>query len=151
MVFEVCQAQQKYPGPLVKTTLGGPSCRLPNEVMPVQACWFWSEDEFKPDGYKKFINQATLHSPYNLLSASVRLFGRETTNDAVHNQFKLAAEYASNHGLSMVADLDIRTARRTFESKYPDGLQEMLLLREVVTSPDKDVETVIASQDLSDH
>ena len=151
VLLEISQAQQKYPGPLVKTTLSGTSCRLPNDVMPVQACWFWSEDEFKPDGYKEFINQATLHSPYNMLSASVRLFGRETTNDAVHNQFKLAAEYASNQGISMVADLDIRTARRTFESKYPDELQEMLLLKEVKISPTTIAETVLASKDLNDH
>jgi hypothetical protein len=85
------------------------------------------------------------------LSVSVRLFGRETTSEAVHNQLKLAAEYAVSKGISLIADLDVRTARRTFESKYPDELQEILLLREVVTSPDKDVETVIASQDLSNH
>ena len=151
VVFEINHAQQKYPGPLVKSTLSGTLCRLPNDVMPVQACWFWGEDEFKPDGYKEFINQATLHSPYNILSASVRLFGRETTNDAVHDQFKLAAEYASNNGISMVADLDVRTARRTFESKFPDELQEMLLLKEVKISPLTNAETIIASKDLNDH
>ncbi len=151
MVLEISQAQQKYPGSLAKTTLGGATCRLPNDVMPVQACWFWSEDEFKQDGYKEFINKATLHSPYNLLSASVRLFGRETTNDAVHNQIKLAAEYASTLGISMVADLDVRTARRTFESKYPDELQEMLLLKEVKILPTTNTEIVVASKDLNDH
>ena len=144
-------AQKKYPGSLEKAQLGGSYCGLPDEVMPVQAVWFWSEYEFQTDGYKTFIDQAALHSPYDMVSASVRLWGRETTSDAVHDQMKLAAQYASTKGLSVLADLDVRTARRTFESKYPDELQEMLLLQEVKIQDKSSVETVIRSKDLSDH
>jgi hypothetical protein len=148
---ESSRAQKKYPGPLAKTGLTGSYCGLSDDVMPVQAVWFWSEYEFQADGYKTFIDQAALHSPYDMVSASVRLWGRESTSDAVHNQMKLAAQYASAHGLSLVADLDVRTARRTFESKYPDELQEMLLLREVTMPDQSAVETVVKSKDLTDH
>jgi len=119
--------------------------------MPVQACWFWSEEEFAPDGYKTFIDQACIHSPYNLLSASVRLFGREVTSDAVHDQIKRAAEYANQHGIGLIADLDVRAARRNFESRYPDELQEMLLFGEVKLNDEKYSEITIRSKDLSDH
>jgi hypothetical protein len=125
---------------------------LPADVMPVQVCWFWSEEEFSPDGYKSFIDTISQHSPFNLISASVRQFGRETTSDAVHKQIKLAAEYAALKGFSMVADLDVRTARRVFESLYPDEMQEMLLLKEIDISEKSNTEvSVFSRKDLSDH
>lgn len=144
-------SQQKYTYYSKKAEDNSVLSRLPNDVMPVQACWFWTEDEFKPDGFKVFIDSISIHSPYNMVSASVRLFGRETTTDAVHNQIKLAAEYAVGRRISMVADLDVRTARRAFESLYPDELQEMLLLKEVEISSVSNVETVVFCKDLSDH
>jgi hypothetical protein len=143
--------QIKYPDfTRIKDITGLPN-RLPNNVMPVLACWFWTEKEFMPGGYKTFIDQSVLHSPYNLLCASIRLPGRETTTEAVHNQLKLAARYAAAHGIPLIADLDVRTARRAFESKYTDELQEMLLLQKTALYPDKSSETVITSKDLSDH
>ena len=92
---------------------------------PTQAIWGWNEEEFKDDGYKTFIDLAAFHSPYELLAVSVRLPGRETTTKAVHDQIKRAAEYANQRGISLVADLDVRTARREFEARYPDELQEL--------------------------
>ena len=124
---------------------------LPDHVMPVQASWFWGEEEFSPDGYKTFIDTICLHSPFNLISASVRQFGRETTSDAVHKQMKLAAEYAAKKGISLVADLDVRTARRAFESQYPDELQEMVLLKEIGISEETDTEITVFSKTLTDH
>ena len=124
---------------------------LPDNVLPVQACWFWRESVFAPEGYKAFLDSISLHSPYNLISASVRLFGKETTSDVVYNQMKLATEYAASKGISMVADLDIRTARRAFESKYPDELQEMLLLKEINQQTGREVKVTVLSKDLSDH
>lgn len=141
----------KYPVLTKSDSDNEPSTRLSNYFMPVQACWFWGEEEFNPGGYKTFIDQASIHSPYNLLSASVRLFGREVTSDAVHNQIKLAAEYANEHGIGLIADLDVRAARRAFESKYPDELQEMLLLKEVQLSGNLETKSAIKSKDLSDH
>ncbi len=119
--------------------------------LPVQACWFWGEDEFLPGGYKTFIDNAALHSPYNLLSVSVRRPGKETISEIVHDQIKKTVEYAAEKGIRIVAVLDVRTARRAFESKYPDELQEMLLLKELETSEVEFVETVVISSDLNDH
>jgi hypothetical protein len=144
-------AQSTYPDLAKYKDITGLPNRLPNNVMPVLACWFWSEEEFKTDGYKVFIDQAVLHSPYNLLCASIRLQGRETTTEAVHSQLKLAARYAAGRGIPLIADLDVRTARRAFESKYPDELQEMLLLQETEIYKNNASETVITSKDLSDH
>lgn len=128
----------------------GKNC-LPANILPVQACWFWKDDVFEPEGYKAFIDSISMHSPYNLISASVRIFGKETTNDLVHAQIKKATEYAASKGISMVADLDIRTARRAFESKYPDELQEMLLLKETKLHEEKNTEVTILSKILTDH
>ncbi|MBK9389237.1 MAG: hypothetical protein IPN68_03255 [Bacteroidetes bacterium] len=86
-----------------------------------------------------------------MLSVSVRRPGKEITNDIVHEQIKKSVEYAAEKGIRIVADLDVRTARRAFESKYPDELQEMLLLQELETSEEKFVETVVVSMDLNDH
>ena len=120
--------------------------------LPVQATWFWDEEIFDTDGYKTFIDLAAVHSPYELISVSVRLPGREITTRAVHDQIKLAAEYAAQRGISMTADLDVRAARREFELRYPDELQEMLLLREVEISSDRPTEAAVHSKkDLTDH
>lgn len=130
---------------------GEVSTRLPNDVMPVIGAWFWGEDEFNPDGYKSFIDDAKTHSPYNLLTTSLRVADKEITDTAVHNQLKLAVEYAKNCGIQMAVDLDVRLARRAFEAEYPEELQKMLMLKEVVLSESESVEAVIHSLDLGDH
>jgi len=125
--------------------------RLPDGVMPTLGCWFWQEPEFEPEGYKAFIDQISVHSPYNLLTTSLRIPEKEVTDDDVHDQIKAAAHYARKRGVSMVMDLDVRLARRAFEAAYPDELQEMVLLREVELSTKDSVDAVIHSFDLSDH
>ncbi len=122
-----------------------------NDVMPTLGCWFWVEAEFEPDGYQPFIDQVSLHSPYNFLTTSIRAPEKEVTDDDVHAQIKAAAIYAQKRGVPMVMDLDVRLARRAFKSKYPEELQEMLLLQEIALSTENSVESVIHSFDLSDH
>ena len=129
----------------------GTAIRLPDHVMPVLGCWFWRGDEFIADGFKEFINKTTRHSPYDVLVQSTRAFEKEVTDDEVYQQLKRAAEYAREKGIRMTVDLDIRLARRAFEAKYPDQLQEMLILHEVPFSVNDHVETVVYSQDLVDH
>jgi len=52
----------------------------------------------------------------------------------------------------MTADLDVRVARHEFEQRYPNELQEMLILQEVETSSDRPVEAIVQSRkDLTDH
>ena len=127
------------------------SIRLPDNVMPVLGCWFWHTEQLEPFGYEKFLDRASIHSPYNLLTTTFRIPEKEITEADFQNQIKLAAEYAVQKGIPLVVDLDVRLARRAFQAKYPDELQEMLILQEVEL-PGKDaVETVTYSQDLSDH
>ena len=129
----------------------GKSIRLPDQVMPVLGCWFWRGGEFDDNGYKDFIDKTTIHSPYDVLVQSTRAFEKEVTDDEVYNQIKLAAEYAEKNDIKMTVDLDIRLARRAFQAKYPDELQEMLILHEVPFSVNDHVEAVVYSQDLIDH
>ncbi len=136
---------------LSQQTDEGASIRLPDHVMPVLGCWFWRGGEFDDNGYKDFIDKTTIHSPYDVLVQSTRAFEKEVTDDEVYNQLKQAAEYARQKGIKMTVDLDIRLARRAFQAKYPDELQEMLILHEVPFSVNDHVETVVYSQDLIDH
>ena len=124
---------------------------LSEKVMPTLGCWFWAEAEFEPNGYKQFIDQFSLHSAYNYLTMSMRIPEKEVTDVDVYEQIKAAAIYARDHGVPMVTDLDVRLARREFEAKYPDELQEMLLLQELTLSTKNSVDAVIHSFDLSDH
>ncbi len=147
----ISQAQQKYPVASTLTDSGDVSIRLPDDVMPVLGCWFWRGDEFNPQGYINFIDKANIHSPYNILVQSTRAFEKEVTDDDVYRQIKLAAEYAMEKGIPMTVDLDVRLARRAFEAKYPDELQEMLILQEVEFSGKDTIETVVRSHELIDH
>jgi hypothetical protein len=125
--------------------------RLPDNVMPVLGCWFWQGAEFEAKGYRPFIDLVSKHSPYNLLTTSIRAPKVEVTDKNVHDQIKAAAKYAEKNGVHMAMDLDVRLARRAFETAYPDELQHMLLLKEIELSPHKSSNTVIHSHDLSDH
>ena len=125
--------------------------RLPDGVIPELGCWFWQEPEFQPDGYKAFIDLVQRHSPYNFLTASLRIPEKELTDADVHAQIMAAAVYAREQGVHLVMDLDVRLARRAFQKAHPDELQEMLLLREVDLSPSRSTEAVVRSLDLSDH
>jgi len=127
------------------------SIRMPDHIMPVLGCWFWRNEALAPQGYKQFIDQVSIHSPFDVLVQSLRAYDREVTDDAVYRQIKLAAEYAVEKGIRMTVDLDPRLARRAFQKRYPDELQEMLILQEVELSGDGSIETVIRSKDLIDH
>ena len=124
---------------------------LPVHIQPVIGAWFWSENEFEPNGYKHFIDLANKHSCYDILSTAIRVPGRDITDIDVHNQVKLAVAYAKEKGIRIAFDLDPRLARRKFEAAYPDELQESLWLEEVPLSESKPVEVVVRSIDLSDH
>lgn len=118
---------------------------------PVIGAWFWGEEQFEPDGYKSFIDQVSEHSCYTLLTTGIRLRGRDITDIDVHNQVKLAAEYAKEKGIGFTIELDPRLAPRKFEGLYPDELQESLWLEEISLSDKTPVETTIHSVILSDH
>lgn len=144
---------------LVATGLGGGdiqaeppgSLRLPGNVPPVIAMWGWRESDFAPAGYRAHIDMFARHSGVNLLATTIRAPDRLVTDEAVRRQIQEAAEYASQFGIRIAMDLDVRLAREAFREAYPDELQEMLRLREVALAGSGEVTLGIPSTDLSDH
>lgn len=145
------QAQQKYQGAPEVHASAKVLEHLPHNVQPVIGAWFWSENEFKPGGYKHFIDQANEYSCYDIVSTGIRIPGRDITDIDVHNQVKLAVEYAKEKSIRIALGLDPRLARRKFEAAYPDELQESLWLKEITLLENKPVDAVVRSIDLSDH
>ncbi len=97
---------------------------------PAIGCWFWAADEFKPDGYKRFLDQHAKYSSFKLLTTSIRC-PADVTDPKVHDQIKAAAEYAKSLGMGIVMELDAPFARSVFAEKYPDELQGIVRLRDV--------------------
>ena len=99
-------------------------------MLPDVGCWFWTEAEFEPGGYRAFIDMVAAHSPYKLLTTSTRAPLVEVTDPSVRQQMTQAAAYARRRGIGIAMDLDVRLARVAFREAHPDELQEMLRLRE---------------------
>jgi len=131
------------------------------EVGQLKTVWDWQARQQKVKGIlseitgpfpdKTPINSVVVHSPYNLLSTSLRIRGKEVTARGVHDQVKLTTEYAKERGIGMALDMDVRLARRAFETKYPDEMQEQLRLREVTPPAGGTVDVAVRSIDLADH
>ncbi len=117
---------------------------------PSIGCWFWMADEFKADGYKRYIDLFEKHSSFKLLTTSLRYPG-ELTESEVHNRIKAASEYARDKGIGIVMDLDVRLAREAFKERYPDELQEILLLREFPLVDAGTTGLIVKSPCFSDH
>lgn len=117
---------------------------------PGIGCWFWTTEEFKPEGYKRFLDLHEKHSGYALLTTSIR-HPVEVTDRAVHDQIKRAADYARGRGMSIVMDLDVRLARQAFMDKHPRDMQEIVRLREGPLKADGPVELRVEAINLGDH
>ncbi|MCC6152902.1 MAG: hypothetical protein IT367_04050, partial [Candidatus Hydrogenedentes bacterium] len=153
MVYLSCAAvifADDTPVRAARAELGYASSTTPEYSWPGMACWFWQGDEFKPDGYKKFIDLHREHSSVSLLTTSIR-HPVEVTDPEVHDQIKRAAEYAKANDMAIVMDLDVRLARQAFQNAHPDELQEIACLREVPLSDAGEVQLSVDSIDLSDH
>ena len=107
------------------------SIRLSSAV-PVIGAWFPQENEMaSPDGYRDFLDAAAEHSPYTLLTTTMRNRQRQMVDEYVHDWFKRAAGYAKDRGMGVVLELDVRHSVPAFMKKYPHALQQRLWLREV--------------------
>ncbi len=145
-------AQVKYPNILSSFDENNLSNQLSNEFMPVIGVWVWNQEDLKPNGYKNSIDQLSKNSPFNLIVPFLRFPDKEVTDDEIFQQVKLATEYAVKNNIGLLPDLDVRSARRAFNKKYPGEQQEMLRLNEIALSKNKEVETLITSiKDLNDH
>ena len=119
-------------------------------VRPGIGCWFWTTRELAPDGYRDFIDKAEKYSAFGLLTTSIRA-SVEVTDPKVHDQIKLAAQYARAHDMAIVMDLDVRLARQAFQDKHPDELQEIVRLREVALAEAGQASLAIKPINLGDH
>jgi hypothetical protein len=141
----------RYPSHLATTLHDDFSFRMSDRYMPVLGVWVWTKDDLAHDGYKKPIDLAARHSPFNLLITFLRFPDKEVTDVEVHNQVKLAADYGIAQGVALIADIDVRAARRAFQSRYPGELQQMLRIKEAPLPDAGQVEVSIPSLDLNDH
>jgi hypothetical protein len=117
---------------------------------PAIGCWFWTAEEFQPEGYKRFLDLYEKHAAFRLLTTSIR-YPVEVTDPKVHDQIKAAAQYARKHDMAIVMDLDVRLARQAFQNRYPDELQEIVRLREVALAEAGEASLAIEPINLGDH
>ncbi|MFB3789633.1 MAG: hypothetical protein ACE15F_25040 [bacterium] len=128
-----------------------PAAAPKGDPIPNMGCWFWTETEFEPEGYKTYLDVVKVHTPYQLLTTSLRAPLKELMDDDTHRQIQAAAVYARKLGIHLVMDLDVRLARGAFQRDYPGELQEQLIYHEVDLSSNGDVEIEIHASELSDH
>lgn len=116
-----------------------------SNVMPSIASW-----NMRPE----LINMAANRSPFRVLT-SLGSAGKnlDHMDDSVHNKIKIMAADAAQKGISLVADLDVRMALPTFGRKYPDELQQMLVLRKIEfeESNGDTLNVLIRSREIRDH
>jgi hypothetical protein len=134
-----------------ESVAAGDPWRVAPEVLPSLGCWFWTETEFAPDGFKPFLELVGRHAAFNLLTTSLRVPAREVTDAPVHDQIRRAAVYARQWGMKLVVDLDVRLARVAFQRAYPDELQEMLRFREADLGATGEVTLTVTAEVPSDH
>ncbi|MCX5770061.1 MAG: hypothetical protein NTZ09_07295 [Candidatus Hydrogenedentes bacterium] len=125
-------------------------CVLAGAPLPGLGCWFWSEEEFRPEGYKRFLDVYAERTDLELLTTSIR-YPVEVTAAGVHDQIKAAAAYGREKGLGMVMDLDVRLARQAFMDKYPGEMQEIVRVREAAMSGSGEVRIEVEPLNLGDH
>ena len=119
------------------------------EWPPVIGAWFWSQEVLEPEGYKPFLDAAAAHSPYTLLSTACRRL--EVTEPAMHAQAARASRYAGERGLQIALEVDLRLARQAFRARYPDELQQELVLKMAEFPATGAAEVVFEGADSSDH
>ena len=118
---------------------------------PVIGAWFLGDADLEPDGYKPFLDAAAAHSPYTLLTTSLRTSKGELVDPLVRDQLHQAVQYAHTLGLPIALDVDIRLARRAFRARYPDEQQEELVLKMLDPPADGAATANFVGRDLTDH
>lgn len=135
---------------IVEVEPGGQDSNLVKTAWPSIGCWFWSAEEFKPQGFRRFIDLYEKHTSFGLLSTSLRFPG-ELTDIKMHDQVKAASEYARQRGMGVVMDLDLRLAREQFRERYPGEQQQLLLLREFPLKSSGTAGITVKSPSYGDH
>lgn len=117
---------------------------------PGVGTWFWREQEFLTDGYKRFIDLYARHTNFRLLTTSIR-HNRWVGDPKVHDQVKEATIYARKNGMGIVFDLDIRHSRESFREQFPDEMQELVRMREIDLKETGTVSLRIEGMKMGDH
>ncbi len=122
------------------------------ETVPQLGCWFLSTAEsFTEPGYKDFIDTIASTESFGLFSASTR-YEVEVVDREFHDMMKNAANYAKEkYGVGILLDLDARLARKAFEKKRPDKLQEQLQYLETPLAAGGPTDVVFQTGFLNDH
>lgn len=134
----------------VQVTLPNQEHNVIKKSWPSIGCWFWMDQELKPQGYKRFLDLQEKYTPIALLTTSLRVPG-QLKDPKIHDLLKDASEYALKKGMPMVLDLDLRLARKAFKERYPDELQQIVLLREAPLKATGSVMLTVDSIGFSDH
>ena len=142
LLFRAAAAAEGEPGPA--------AYRVPPGTLPSIGAWFWKEREFEPEGYRPILDAMAEHSPYDLLTVSMRV-KRELTDEEVYQQLRKAVGYARQRGMRMAMNLDVRLARSGFLKRFPDEQQEVIRLAEAALADTGTVAVSAAPLKLGDH
>ncbi len=123
---------------------------ISNTARTSVGCWFWSDPEFTGDGIEAFLDACEKHTPFGLITQSIR-YPVEITDPAVKERLSGAVRDAAGRGIGVALDLDIRLARAAFFSEYPDDMQEIVLVRTAAVTEAGATELRITCQDFGDH
>jgi hypothetical protein len=111
---------------------------------PAIGCWFPLEDDFKPGGYKRFLDLYAKHSPFKYLTTSART-PIDLADPKTHDQIKKAAEYAQSLGIELVYELSVPFARQKFAEEYPGEMMQVVRLRDISLKDSEEVSMTIES------
>ncbi len=134
----------------VTVELPGQDSNMIKTSWPSIGCWFWSKEEFQPEGFKRFVDLQKAYTPFTLLTTSLRYPG-ELTDAKIHDQIKAGSEYAKKNGFGIVMDLDVRLAREEFYKRFPDEMQQIVLLRQVPLKRSGTADIAVISPTYADH
>lgn len=122
---------------------------IPREL----GCWFpkgFQTDQ--PDGYQAFIDAIGNRASFDMIAVSSRFVPYDSLSPRGVDFQRKAAVYAwEKYGIRMLPDVEIRLSRNIFKERYPDRLQEVLLLREAQQAVGQNLELSIAQTDRKDH
>ena len=140
---------QDYMVPLFCNSANGTVSLNQWKIVPSMATWHM--DSVLIDlaaTYSTFRVLANLrNSPFRVRMNS----DKDLMHNELHDQIKKRVQYAKEKGISLIADLDVRLALQTFEARYPDELQQMLVVREIKLNGKDTVNVSVPSRTLQDH
>jgi hypothetical protein len=101
---------------------------IPAGIPPTIGCWFWNAVDGEPENYKPFLDTVALHSPYTLLTTSMRIASRRFTDKDVREAARAAAVYARERGIGIVLELPFTDS---FTRDFPGEILERVSLETV--------------------